>query len=376
MAIETIKKIIELLSPKERRSLYLLLPAVIAMGFLEVVGIASITPFLALVSNPTAIQENRWLILIYDALGFSTTNQFLIFLGAGALVVLTISNAFTAFTTFHLTRFSHMRGYTLSRRLLIRYLSQPYTFFLGRNTAHLGTSLLTEVQQVVSSVIVPGMKLISKAIITVFIVGLLFIVDPVLALTITLLLGAVYGTLIVVSRRKLRKIGKVRLTANRRRFKVAGEALGGIKDLKLLGREQPFIDQFSTAARRYASTQATSRIISDLPRYALETIAFGGIVLIVIYLLARGQGMDQVVPLVGLYAFAAYRLMPALQQVFDGISTIRFNTAALDLLHEELKGSDPATPPPRDTLEALPFGRELALRDLRRPAHRCRPGSV
>lgn len=361
MAIKTVKKILELLSPAERRSLYLLLPAVIATGFLEVVGIASVAPFLALVSNPGAIQENRWLTAAYNLLGFSTTNQFLIFLGTAALVILTVSNTFTALTSYYLTRFSHMRGYTLSKRLLIRYVSQPYTFFLGRNTAHLGTSLLTEVQQVVIGVIVPGMKMVSNVIITLFIVGLLFIVDPVLAVTVTLSLGIVYGILIVLSRRKLRKIGKVRLESNRKRFKVAGEAFGGIKDLKLLGREQPFIDQFSASSKRYASTQATGRLISDLPRYALETIAFGGIVLIVIYLLASGQNIGQALPLIGLYAFSAYRLMPALQQVFIGVTTIRFNLAPLNLLHEDFKGADPVTPPDRETLSALPFGRELAL---------------
>ncbi len=362
--IATVRKILQLLSPGERRSLYLLLPAIIVMGFLEVVGIASITPFLALVSNPAAVQENRWLVLVYDLLGFSTTDQFLIFLGVAALVVLTFSNAFAAFTTYHLTRFSYMRGYTLSKRLLERYLSQPYAFFLGRNTAHLGTSLLTEVQQVVTNIIVPGMKLIAKAIVTLFIVGLLFVVDPVLALTVTGSLGLIYGVLIVASRRKLRKIGKVRLAANRRRFKVAGEALSGIKDLKLLGREQLFIDQFSASARRYASTQSTGNLISNLPRYALETVAFGGIVLIVIYLLARGQEIGQALPLIGLYAFSAYRLMPALQQIFIGVTTIRFNMPALNLLHQELRGPDPVVQAERSTLQALPFGRELALEGL------------
>lgn len=373
--ITTVRKVLQLLSPKERRSLYRLLPAIILMGFLDVVGIASITPFLALVSNPAAVQENRWLAWTYDLLGFTETSGFLIFLGAGALVILTFSNAFTAFTSYHLTRFSHMRGYTLSKRLLIRYLGQPYTFFLGRNTAHLGTSLLTEVQQVISSVIVPGMKLVAKTIVTLFIIGLLFIVDPVLALTVTGSLGLIYGALIVASRRRLRKIGKLRLEANRQRFKIAGEALGGIKDLKLLGREKSFVDKFSASARRYASTQSTGSLISDLPRYALETVAFGGIVLIVIYLLARGQEIGQALPLIGLYAFSAYRLMPALQQIFVGITTIRFNMPALNLLYEDLQGPDPAVQAERGTLKALPFQRELSLErvtfaypDTERPA--------
>ena len=244
MAIKTVQKILELLSPSERRSLYLLFPAVIVAGFLEVAGIAAIVPFLSLVSNPEVIQENRWLTMVYDLFGFSSVNQFLIFLGAAALVVLTVSNGFTALTTYHLTRFSLMRGHTLSKRLLIRYVSQPYTFFLGRNTAHLGTSLLTEVQQVVAGIIVPGMKLVSKVIITIFIVGLLFIADPVLSLTVTLSLGVVYGGLIVLSRRKLRKIGKVRLAANANVSRSRGRRSAGLKTLSCWDASSPLSTSF------------------------------------------------------------------------------------------------------------------------------------
>jgi ABC-type multidrug transport system fused ATPase/permease subunit len=133
--------------------------------------------------------------------------------------------------------------------------------------------------------------------------------------------------------------------------------------------------RFADAAQRYARTQSTGQVIGSLPHYALETVAFGGIILIVIYLLARGQEIGQALPLIGLYAFSAYRLMPALQQIFAGVTTIRFNMPALNLLHEELQGPDPVVQAQRSTLQALPFGRELVLEgvtfsypDTERPA--------
>jgi len=362
--VKSVRKILELLSPEERRQLAWLLPAVVLMALLEVVGIASVTPFLALVSNPSSALENRLLALLYDRLGLTSVNDFLIFLGVAALLVLTFSNAFTAFTTYHLTRFSYMRGYTLSKRLLVKYLSQPYIFFLGRNTAHLGTSLLTEVQQVITGVVVPSMKLLARTVVALFILVLLFVVDPVLALTVTVSFGGIYAGLFFASKRRLRRIGRVRVKANRERFKIAGEALSGIKDLKLSGREGLFIGRFSKAARRYASTQATSKVISDLPRYALETIAFGGIMLIIIYLLASGQGIARAIPIVGLYALSAYRLMPALQQIFAGITEVRFNLAALELLYEDLRRPSPEVSLDRHTLKPLPFKRELSLQNV------------
>ena len=115
------------------------------------------------------------------------------------------------------------------------------------------------------------------------------------------------------------------------------EAFGGIKQVKLRGSEDSFLGQFDPPSKRYARLQGSYRVVRKSPRYVLEAVAFGGIILIAIYLIAVQESIQQVIPMLGLYAFAGYRLMPALQKAFSGIASARFNSAALKALHRDLR---------------------------------------
>ena len=121
------------------------------------------------------------------------------------------------------------------------------------------------------------------------------------------------------------------------RFKIANEAMSGIKDLKLSNNESEFIRRFEEPSENLAQFSAQSSLISTLPRYALEAIAFGGIVSIVIYLILIGKQGSEVVPIISLYALAGYRLMPALQQIYAGITGAKYNYPALKTLVEDLR---------------------------------------
>ena len=127
-------------------------------------------------------------------------------------------------------------------------------------------------------------------------------------------------------RHELVRIGRERVTANKERFKSANELFGAIKDIKLLNRESEFIQTFSVPSRQLARHMALAAVVGQVPRFALEIVAFGGVLAIAVYLLARGGGLQQVIPMLGLYVFAGYRLMPSLQQIFHALA--QFGSAA------------------------------------------------
>jgi ATP-binding cassette, subfamily B, bacterial PglK len=167
---------------------------------------------------------------------------------------------------------------------------------------------------------------------TLFIFLLLLYVDPLLAVIIVTILTAAYVSIYSVVQRKLKRLGEDRFEANEQRFKITGEAFGGIKDLKILGRESAFFNSFSIHAKQMARTMTTHQTIAQMPRFVMETLAFGGILIIVLYFLMVKGDVGQTLPMLALYAFAGYRLMPALQSIFSSVTTIRFNLAALDAL--------------------------------------------
>ncbi|MCS4176178.1 ABC transporter ATP-binding protein [Salinibacter ruber] len=367
--MNVLRKLFSLLTRRERRNLYILFVAVLLMASLQVASVASIMPFLSVASDPSIIQENEYLRWAYATFGFDDDRSFLIALGLGALLALVVSNVFIILTRWAMERYSWGRNHSLSRRLLRSYLYRPYEYFLTRNSSELGKNILEEVKEVTDQMLKPTLRGVAKAVVALFIVGFLVYFDPVVALMVTVVLGAAYGAIYLVVRSQLDERGEARVEANTKRYQFVGEAFGGIKEVKIQGKEEAFLNLYDDPSERYARNQALYRVIKKAPRYIIEMVAFGGIILIAVYLIAVRESLQQVIPVLGLYAFAGYRLLPALQEAFHGLASARFNIAALTKLHRDLKGlaearssasggADGTAAPP------LLLEEELALREV------------
>lgn len=336
--MQIVKQILALLSPDERARGSVLLGMVLVMGMLDAIGVASIMPFIAVLSNPALIESNSLLNILFEVsktFGLATIDQFLFFLGLSVFVLFSLSLAFKAVTTYFQLRFSLMLEYSIGKRLAESYMNQPYSWFLTRNSADLGKAILSEVGGVISGAVNPVITFISQGFVVISIFALIIMIDPVLAIIVSCTLAAVYGSVFTVVRRYLTSIGKERVKANRERFTVLSEAFGAAKEVKVAGLEQVFIRRFSKPAETYANNQAVAQIIGNLPRFLIEGVAFGGILLVLLYLLAEEGGFVNAIPVVAVYAFAGYRLMPALQQVFVAATQLRFAKPALDALHAD-----------------------------------------
>ena len=342
-----------LFNRRERGQLTILAIALVVRAGVEMVGVGSIAPFMSVVADPSVMQSNAWLRGAYEMFGFTSSTAFLTALGVAVIVVLAVANTFSALALWGMLRFSYGMHHRLSNRLLRGYLAQPYSFFVERNSASFSKTILTEVMQVIQGVMTPVLNITARSLVVVALVGLLIVLDPMLAVVIVIVLSGAYGGLYVLVRVKQRRLGRERVAANQERFKVTGEAFGGIKDVKVLGREDAFAARFAPASWTFSKATASNAVIAQLPRYLFETIAFSGIVMIVLYYLQAGEGLAQILPTISLYAFAGYRLMPELQQLFGGVAAIRFNRAALDDLTDDLNRFVPVAETGK--AEAVPF---------------------
>ncbi len=364
VSVPLYRQLLSLLSRRERIQSAFLLVAMIGQAAVELVGVASIAPFMSIVADPSVIHRNDILSRLYSWGGFTSDTGFLTAIGFGAIATLALSNGVSALTQWATLRFVWGTHHRLANRLLRGYLGQSYAFFVQRNTASLHKNVLSEVQSAISGVLLPVLTAIARSLVTLTIVGLLVAIDPMLALIVVIALGGAYGAIYLAIRRKQGKLGRIRVNANQERYKVTSEAFGGIKDVKVLQRESAFADRFDPPSLLFSRAMASNGAIAVLPRYLLETIAFGGILLIVVYYLRAGQGVAQILPKLSLYAFAAYRLMPALQQLFGAFSSIRFNRAALEDLSSDLEtiGSSPL----REVTSAeLPLREAIHFEDVR-----------
>jgi ATP-binding cassette, subfamily B, bacterial PglK len=360
-----ISQLWRLFNRRERWQLGMLYVAMVLRAVVVAVGVASVMPFMSVVADAELVWRNPVLAAAYHRLGFVSLDHFVFWLGVAVVGAIVASNVVSALTTYGIVRFSAGMNHRLSVRLMTDYLSQPYSFFVKRNTAKLNKTLLGEVTTLLSGVVVPILDAGSRLLVVAALLLLILFIDPFLALATAGVLGSVYGTLYLMIKRRQRRLGQERVQANQLRFKTSGEAFGGIKDVKVLQREKAFLNRFKPASWRYVSTTASNSLIAQLPNYLLDSIAFGGIIVVILYFLRTGGGVVEILPVISLYAFAGYRLMPELKQLFSDFSKIRFHRAALDDFLEDYRGlpEEPEAPEAGST-PVLPFTREIEVRDV------------
>ena len=338
--MQTLKKILSLLTPYEQFRAFLLLIMILIMALLDMIGVVSILPFMAVLTNPVLIETNLILNSMFkfsNIFGVENNEQFLFFLGVLVFLLLVISLIFKAFTTYVQVRFVALREYSIGKRLVEGYLHQPYSWFLSRNSADLGKTILSEVNEVIGNGISPLMELIAKSAVAIALIILLIITDPKLALIVGFSLGSVYWAIFIFLKSYLKRIGKERLRNNQQRFISVSEAFGAAKEVKIGGLEEVYIKKFSESSQNFAQNQASSLVISQLPRFILEAIAFGGIMLIILYMMMKTGGFNNALPIISLYVFAGYRLMPALQQIYGSFTQLTFIGPSINILSNDIK---------------------------------------
>ena len=363
--MQTLKKIFFILSSRERKKAGLLFLMILIMALLDMIGVASILPFMAVLTNPDIVQTNIILNKMFQASSIfevKNTQQFLYVLGVFVFILLVTSLIFKALTNYLQIRFVQMREYSIGKRLVEGYLHQPYNWFLSRHSADLGKTILSEVSQVIGSGMNPLMEVIAKGMVSIALIVLLILADPKLALIVGFSIGGAYGLIFYFTRSFLDRIGKERLKSNQLRFTAVSEAFGAAKEVKVGGLEQIYIKRFSDSAKSFAQTAASATIVRQLPRFILEAIAFGGIMLVILYLMAQTGSFNKALPIISLYVFAGYRLMPALQQTYSALAQLTFVGASLDALSDEIKNLKPFNS--NQAQGVLSFNKEITLKNI------------
>lgn len=330
------QKLFGLLDARDRRRAALVFLIMLALALLEVAGVASVLPFIAVLANPDVIDSNPWLARAYSTLGFADRTQFLLTLGSLFFILLVGSQALKVLGTWAQLRFATNRSMHWSSRLVAAYLHQPYEWFLNRHSADLGTSILSEVDTVVNGALVPAMQFLAQLIVVSLLVTLLVAVDPLLAGSVSIVIGGSFAAVSAFTRTRMRRISRERYEANKARFHVVQEVFGGIKAIKLGALEEVALRRFQAPSKIRAQHTITAALIGQLPANAMQTLLFGGMLLLLMYLVGVRGTFLEALPIIGLYALAGYRLLPAIQKLFAASMQLRTSEVALDSLSRDL----------------------------------------
>ena len=334
--LSTAQKMWSLLTPAERRSAMVLLGLMIIGMALEMLGIGLVIPALALLTQSDLAHNYPALQSVLRALG-NPDQQTLIIGGMIVLVgVYLIKELFLAFLAWWQMRFAFGVQAQLSQRLFTVYLHQPYTFHLQHNSAQLIRNVINEVGLFTSNAILPGILLLTESLVLLGLCSLLLIVEPTGALIVVGVLGAASWGFHRFTRGHITRWGEARQHHEGSRIQHLQQGLGGAKDVKLLGREAAFLEQYRVHNVQSARAGQLQTTLQQLPRLWLELLAVGGLATLVISMLAQDRALETILPTLGLFAAAAFRLMPSVNRTLSSVQSLRYGLPVINTLHTEL----------------------------------------
>lgn len=362
--MKDIKIILDLLNKKEKKQLILILFLLIIMGFLELLGVGSVGPFISLITNPNIINNNTYLKAAYSYFDFSNETSFIITFGIATILLIAVSNLFFIFVNFILNYYSGKTRYSIATRFLEKYLRQPYIFYLTINTSTLTKNIMDDINTIVTRILLWCLNLASSFIISFFIILLLIIINPLLAFTISGILGISYLIIFSFVRYFLIKKGKEREIQNKYRFKYINEIFNGIKDIKILGKEQVFLKYFSDVTKKHSMNDVMYNFINENTKYIFEAIAIGSLLGIIIFMISSGSNLEIFLPILTIYTFGAYRLLPSLQNIFKAIASIKYYLPILQNLHNDYALLPDGRDLPSEDIPRISFDKEIQLKNI------------
>lgn len=355
------QKLWYLLSTDRRRAAIVLLGLMLIGMALETLGIGLVIPALALIPQSDLASKYPILVPLLIILGNPGHDQ-LVVVGMLLLVgVYAVKAVILAFLAWWQARFVFGLHANLSQRLFAGYLRQPYTFHLQHNSAQLIRNAIGQVSDL-TSVIQQSLILITEILVLFGISALLLAVEPLGALLVVSAVGLAGWGFNRVTRNRMLQWGETRQLHDGLRIQHLQQGLGGAKDVKLLGRESDFLSQYwlhNAGSARLGQYRAT---LEALPRLWLELLAVAGLATLVLVMMWQGKPLENFLPTLGLFAAAAFRLMPSVNRVLGSVQTMRFCLPVIDTLPDEIRRLDATQAPQRG--EILPFTKALTINQV------------
>jgi ABC-type bacteriocin/lantibiotic exporter with double-glycine peptidase domain len=350
------------LKPNEKRRTVFILVLVVGLAIAEMLAIASVMPFLIVLSDSKIIYSNVRIQQLYQLIsswGISGPDHFLISLGCLSFIIILLSALYRAFVNYLINDFIEMTRHSISSELFEKYLKQPYVFNLTRHSSDLSKMVLSEVDEMVRNVYMPIFNVLLHTLVIVAIFIFIVFINTYVAFLVVIFLGTIFWLIYQVTRKRSNQIGEILVQGNKDRFIAISEAFNCIKPIKIAGMEAFYQARYSKISLEQARTLSILQTIRQTPNYLIEIIIFGTIILITLILLfssggLSNNGLEHIFPIVGLNAFSAYRMKPSFYQLYTSFVNLRYGKALINNISPDwynLKASGEFNVPYKELLE-------------------------
>lgn len=354
------QKLWHLIPQTQRRQAPVLLFLLIVGTAFEVLGIGLLVPLVNLLTNANALPSSSALAPIFRIFGATTQIQMLAVGFASIGVVIFLKNIYLVGATHFQNWYISKTRNSIETQMFERYLRVDYKFHLHANSSTLSRNLVSEVDQVIGGVLLPTFTFAIEATSVIGVMSLLFYVEPVGSTALVVFFGVCGATYAKVVSPVMNRFGSRRTALRGDLFRIIGETLGGIKQIKVLGRERFFLSRFSLNSERSVQLAARTDTIQRIPAYLIELWGVLGLLVVVYSMLLQGKEAAAVVASLGLFVGASFRFVPSLNRLLIAWQTMRLSRPAIEIVYRELRSTGEL----HSSKEPIKFKEKLRFQNL------------
>jgi len=367
------KKLNALLTQHDKNFLILLVLFSIFIALMETLGVAVIMPFISVASNFSVIESNNYYKIVYDFFHFHSEVEFVLIFGIVLIFFYILRGALNLFYFYLLSKFAKGRTHLLALRLFENYLGMSYQHFIDKNSSELSKSIINETQYL-TSMITALLLMLSELFVVILIYSAMLFVNWKITLLMSLFLGVNALFLVQTVSKKIKIQGVKREEYQKEFFEILSSSFGNFKIIKLQSNDKLLLERFNAASYGSARSGIIHESLSHFPRIFLETLGFGLIALVVVYLVYKYQtDISSALGILSMFILGLYRLMPSANRLLTSYNQIMYYHKSLDVIHNELLhhgenlGDAKITFQEKIVLENINFGynqEKIVLKDI------------
>ncbi len=354
--IEPIRQLRLILTREDWRQFRNLFVAMLLVTILQVIGVASILPFMQLVSQPGIVERNELLGWAFQFFGFESERQMLFWSGLLLFGLFTTSVLTTALVGWHMQRSIWGTAHRLCLKQLCTYMQLPYEFFLATSTSELLRRVVADINKLLIDVLLASCQLLAHAILAAGLLGLMFFLHTGITVTAIVLFGGTYGLIQLLRHSYLVQLGQDRIDVDHVRYTSFVDAVTGMKSIRVANATEFFVARFDKASWQYSKLYPRFDLLTSVPSHLMEILAFGGILLVVVVFVGSERELINFLPTLSLFALATYRLMPALHAIFDSAARLSSALPVIEIIARDLAPNPVPAPHPEPVVNDEVFG--------------------
>ncbi len=324
---------------RQKVQMGLLLVAIFIGAVFELGGVSLILPLIQLISTPEVVEEPGIVRTVYRGLGMKSVTDFFIVLVVIIICVYLIKNIYLTLMYYFQYRYIYRNQLKCAGRLIDCYLKKPYTYHLDHNTSNMIRNIMLDTDRLFQ-LILQVLNVISEALLSMLLIIFLIITDPMMSITVALILVIFMGAFRLLTKSRVNSYGHINQTYDGKMHQSINQALGAVKDIKILHREKYFVDTFIDCGNRKMNALINTNFLGQVPKFLIETVCVAAIMTVLAVKLKSGENLNAVLPKLAAFAVAAFKLLPSVGKITNYLNGITFLKPSIDLIYHDIRETE------------------------------------